>query len=43
MINNSHRKTYAQATLEHIDGIMTWINDPEVTFYFRNLGRKISK
>ena len=29
--------------LEHIDGIMTWINDPEVTFYFARLGRKISR
>ena len=29
--------------VEHIDGIMTWINDPEVTFYFARLGQTISR
>jgi RimJ/RimL family protein N-acetyltransferase len=36
-----------QITLEnmnkHIDHIMTWVNDPEVTFYFANRQKKISK
>jgi diamine N-acetyltransferase len=27
----------------HIDHIMTWVNDPEVTFYFANRQERISK
>ncbi len=30
-------------SLDHIDGIMTWVNDPEVTFYFARLGLEISR
>ena len=29
--------------LNHLDGIMTWVNDPEVTFYFAHLSREISR
>jgi len=25
-------------SLDHLDGVMTWVNDPEVTFYFATLG-----
>ena len=25
-------------SLDHLDGVMTWVNDPEVTFYFARLG-----
>ena len=27
-------------SLDHLDGIMTWVNDPEVTFYFAGLGKQ---
>ena len=30
-------------SLDHLDGIMTWVNDPEVTFYFARLGRIITR
>ena len=30
-------------SLDHLDGIMSWVNDPEVTFYFARLGREISR
>jgi len=30
-------------SLDHLDGIMTWVNDPEVTFYFAELGREITR
>ena len=30
-------------SLDHLDGIMTWVNDPEVTFYFARLGREITR
>lgn len=29
--------------LEHLDGIMTWVNDPEVTFYFARAGEPITR
>jgi RimJ/RimL family protein N-acetyltransferase len=39
--------TLVPITLEnldkHIDNIMTWVNDPEVTFYFASMQKKISK
>jgi len=28
---------------DHLDGIMTWVNDPEVTFYFADLSRRITR
>lgn len=30
-------------SLEHIDGVMSWVNDPEVTFYFARHGEQISR
>jgi diamine N-acetyltransferase len=30
-------------SLAHLDGIMTWVNDPAVTFYFARLGATISR
>ena len=30
-------------SLDHLDGIMTWVNDPEVTFYFAELNRVITR
>ena len=30
-------------SLQHLDGIMTWVNDPEVTFYFARLGQEITR
>ena len=30
-------------SLDHLDGIMTWVNDPEVTFYFATLHRIITR
>ena len=30
-------------SLEHLDGVMTWVNDPEVTFYFARLGEPITR
>jgi len=40
--------TIAAITLEplaadHLDGIMSWINDPAVTFYFANFGKDLSR
>ncbi len=29
--------------LDHLDGIMTWVNDPEVTFYFARHGVEITR
>lgn len=30
-------------SLAHLDGVMSWINDPEVTFYFANLSGEITR
>ena len=30
-------------SLAHVDAIMTWVNDPDVTFYFAELGRTITR
>ena len=29
--------------VDHLDHIMTWVNDPEVTFYFAQLGKQITR
>jgi diamine N-acetyltransferase len=29
--------------VEHLDFVMQWVNDPDVTFYFADLGRKITR
>ncbi|MFT4624024.1 MAG: RimJ/RimL family protein N-acetyltransferase [Myxococcota bacterium] len=30
-------------SLDHLDGVMTWVNDPEVTFYFARIGEPITR
>ena len=30
-------------SLEHLDGVMSWVNDPDVTFYFARLGDPITR
>jgi diamine N-acetyltransferase len=30
-------------SVDHLDGIMTWVNDPAVTFYFARLGATITR
>ena len=43
-MSNQHPKLRLEPlSLDHLDGIMTWVNDPEVTFYFARLGRVITR
>jgi len=30
-------------SLDHLDGVMSWVNDPEVTFYFASHGKEFSR
>ncbi len=30
-------------SLDHLDGVMEWVNDPEVTFYFARIGQPITR
>ena len=30
-------------SIDHLDGVMTWVNDPDVTFYFAQLSKTISR